>query len=263
MASQGDWPVIWRISLWSTFMDWYDNRSLQSSWYLPHLQGFVQQLAYHSWHWYFRTFQKDGWDTIRSWCCSSRDGLNCFADVKPVTCHAVYFFLSLSWFHLFILKLILFWSIMTTLISFIFYSLNMILRSRLQLSLRSFGLKFKKNIFDIFGLLWIFLILALKALFFPKGNKASVEGRSPPQELEVSPRSGLYLLVYVIVIFRTVSPTKKNKKNIQLLWQFDTKYFTLFHNITGSIFLSESSTLTIAGALIFFITPPFAYTKGF
>ena len=35
-------------------------------------------------------------------------------------------------------------------------------------------------------------------LFFcPKGKKSL--GRSPPQELEVSPRSGLYLLVLIIV----------------------------------------------------------------
>ena len=36
-----------------------------------------------------------------------------------------------------------------------------------------------------------------KKLFFcPKGKKASAEGQSPPQELEVGPRSGRYLLVH-------------------------------------------------------------------
>ena len=39
-------------------------------------------------------------------------------------------------------------------------------------------------------------ITALTALFWPKGKiKASTEGWSQPQELEVSPRSRLYLLV--------------------------------------------------------------------
>ena len=36
---------------------------------------------------------------------------------------------------------------------------------------------------------------SVKAFFCPKGKKASAESQSPPQELEVSPRSGLYLLV--------------------------------------------------------------------
>ena len=39
---------------------------------------------------------------------------------------------------------------------------------------------------------------ALKAIFLPEGQKkASAEGRSPPQELEVGPRSGPYLLVSI------------------------------------------------------------------
>ena len=33
---------------------------------------------------------------------------------------------------------------------------------------------------------------------WPKANKASAKGQSPLQELEVSSRSGLYLLVYYI-----------------------------------------------------------------
>ena len=34
-----------------------------------------------------------------------------------------------------------------------------------------------------------------KVFICPKGKKGSAEGRSPPQELEVGPRSGPYLLV--------------------------------------------------------------------
>ena len=38
---------------------------------------------------------------------------------------------------------------------------------------------------------------SIKSPFFARrAKKASVEGRSPPQELEVGPRSGPYLLVY-------------------------------------------------------------------
>ena len=36
----------------------------------------------------------------------------------------------------------------------------------------------------------------LRSFLARRAKKASAEGRSPPQELEVSPRSGLYLLVY-------------------------------------------------------------------
>ena len=36
----------------------------------------------------------------------------------------------------------------------------------------------------------------IRSFFARRAKKASAEGRSPPQELEVSPRSGLYLLVY-------------------------------------------------------------------
>ena len=35
----------------------------------------------------------------------------------------------------------------------------------------------------------------ISSFFARRAKKASAEGRSPPQELEVSPRSGLYLLV--------------------------------------------------------------------
>ena len=34
---------------------------------------------------------------------------------------------------------------------------------------------------------------------WPKAKKSLAEGQSPPQELEVSPRSGLYLLVTVYI----------------------------------------------------------------
>ena len=37
---------------------------------------------------------------------------------------------------------------------------------------------------------------SISSFFARRAKKASAEGRSPPQELEVSPRSGLYLLVY-------------------------------------------------------------------
>ena len=40
---------------------------------------------------------------------------------------------------------------------------------------------------------------SVKSFFFARrAKKASAEGRSPPQELEVNPRSGLYLLVPMI-----------------------------------------------------------------
>ena len=35
----------------------------------------------------------------------------------------------------------------------------------------------------------------ISSFFERRAKKSSVEGQSPPQELEVSPRSGLYLLV--------------------------------------------------------------------
>ena len=38
----------------------------------------------------------------------------------------------------------------------------------------------------------------ISSFFARRAKKASAEGRSPPQELEVSPRSGLYLLVQII-----------------------------------------------------------------
>ena len=37
---------------------------------------------------------------------------------------------------------------------------------------------------------------------WPKAKNALAEGQSPPQELEVSPRSGLYLLVYIFFFNR-------------------------------------------------------------
>ena len=40
-----------------------------------------------------------------------------------------------------------------------------------------------------------------KLFFARRAKKASAEGRSPPQELEVSPRSGLYLLVVLKVTY--------------------------------------------------------------
>ena len=39
----------------------------------------------------------------------------------------------------------------------------------------------------------------ISSFFARRAKKASAEGRSPPQELEVSPRSGLYLLVQLII----------------------------------------------------------------
>ena len=40
------------------------------------------------------------------------------------------------------------------------------------------------------------------SLFFAKkAQKASADGRSPQQELELSPRSRLYLLVFLFVLF--------------------------------------------------------------
>ena len=46
-----------------------------------------------------------------------------------------------------------------------------------------------------------------KKLFFcPKGKKSL--GRSPPQELEVGPRSGLYLLVFIKIIKGIISLLK-------------------------------------------------------
>ena len=41
----------------------------------------------------------------------------------------------------------------------------------------------------------------ISSFFAPRAKKASAEGRSPPQELEVSPHSGLYLLVYLVFLF--------------------------------------------------------------
>ena len=42
---------------------------------------------------------------------------------------------------------------------------------------------------------------SIKSSFFARrAKKASAEGRSPPQELEVGPRSGPYLLVIIIII---------------------------------------------------------------
>ena len=43
------------------------------------------------------------------------------------------------------------------------------------------------------------------SLFARRGKKASAEGQSPPQELEVGPRSGPYLLVTLII--------QRNRKN--------------------------------------------------
>ena len=68
-------------------------------------------------------------------------------------------------------------------------------------------------------------------------------------------------LYYIIVIFQTVLPRIFFLHNFLLL-QFITKYFTLFHIVTTSIFHnSVSSSLTTAGGLICFITPPYSYTK--
>ena len=39
----------------------------------------------------------------------------------------------------------------------------------------------------------------ISSFFARRAKKASAEGRSPPQELEVGPRIGPYLLVVVIV----------------------------------------------------------------
>ena len=40
----------------------------------------------------------------------------------------------------------------------------------------------------------------ISSFFARRTKKASAEGRSPPQELEVSPRSGLYLLVLKVML---------------------------------------------------------------
>ena len=42
----------------------------------------------------------------------------------------------------------------------------------------------------------------ISSFFARRAKKASAEGRSPPQELEVSPRSKLYLLVIVVSLLR-------------------------------------------------------------
>ena len=39
----------------------------------------------------------------------------------------------------------------------------------------------------------------IRSFFARRAKKASAEGRSPPQELEVVPRSGPYLPVYLII----------------------------------------------------------------
>ena len=39
----------------------------------------------------------------------------------------------------------------------------------------------------------------ISSFFARRAKKASAEGRSPPQELEVGPRSGPYLLVLLIM----------------------------------------------------------------
>ena len=54
---------------------------------------------------------------------------------------------------------------------------------------------------------------SIKSSFFARrGKKALAEGRSPPQELEVGPRSGPYLLVlYIFLLLCTVTiiPTRQ------------------------------------------------------
>ena len=44
---------------------------------------------------------------------------------------------------------------------------------------------------------WAGCIKLITSFFAQRAKKALAEGQSPPQELEVSPRSGLYLLVHV------------------------------------------------------------------
>ena len=46
----------------------------------------------------------------------------------------------------------------------------------------------------------------ITSFFAQRVKKASVEGQSPPQELEISPRSGPYLLVTFNLKFKQKSP---------------------------------------------------------
>ena len=53
------------------------------------------------------------------------------------------------------------------------------------------------------------------SFFGRRAKKASAEGRSSPQELEVGPRSGPYLLVYLITEF-SIEPTKYQFKTAKV-----------------------------------------------
>ena len=52
---------------------------------------------------------------------------------------------------------------------------------------------------------------SIKSFFFAlRAKKALAEGRSPPQDLEVGPRSGPYLLVYDIYALCNISYTENS-----------------------------------------------------
>ena len=62
--------------------------------------------------------------------------------------------------------------------------------------------------------------------FLPVGQtKALAVGRSPPQELEVSPRSGLYLLVpaYSLVVQFNLVQLKQYENGVTLIHNLKTK----------------------------------------
>ena len=62
----------------------------------------------------------------------------------------------------------------------------------------------------------------LKAFILPEGQKASAEGQSSPQELDVGPRSGPYILVN----FKTLSkPHRIREANFLTQYFFSTIYF--------------------------------------
>ena len=59
----------------------------------------------------------------------------------------------------------------------------------------------------------------ISSFFARMAKKASAKGRSPPQELEVSPRSGLYLLVYMkkeINIFQNTEHKNYSCRHFQI-----------------------------------------------
>ena len=68
---------------------------------------------------------------------------------------------------------------------------------------------------------------------WPKAKNALAEGQSPPQELEVSPRSGLYLLV--MKYLANFSPaTVLTATYIKKINVFDIFYITKIYAILGA-----------------------------